>query len=295
MSTFFFRQNREAFRWHSVKKRDLPHGQIPRAVEIFLRERERRCVPACACFLRLAKTGHVWFLPDEGGHIVSLLLHKRGSLIPVLGENKQVPAPRFLKFFMSLVSVHSLQGITPDAEVFETFLAKAGRRPTSRGGYELMYIDREPRADLLCKGPPGLVLRAPETADIAALFPLQKAYEREEVLPPDAEFSPAACRLALERIVGREHALVACLGGRIVGKVNTNAESFTRRQIGGVYVDEHYRGLGIGTAMTAAFVHDIISKGKGVSLFVKKQNIAARTLYRRIGFMSAGDYRITYY
>jgi predicted GNAT family acetyltransferase len=62
-----------------------------------------------------------------------------------------------------------------------------------------------------------------------------------------------------------------------------------------VYVDEHYRGLGIGAAMIASFVRDLIAGGKGVSLFVKKQNTVARALYRRIGFLSAGDYRITYF
>jgi ribosomal protein S18 acetylase RimI-like enzyme len=295
MSILFPRQNKGAFRWHSVKKRDLPRGQIPQAVETFLRKQERCCVPACACFRRLAKTGHVWYLPDETGNIVSLLMHKRGSLIPVLGENRQVPAPRFLRYFMSLVPIHSVQGLIRDAEIFEGFLIKAGRRPTSRGAYDLMYMDREPQPALLQKGPPGLTLRVPERADIEAMFPLQKAYEEAEVLPPDAVFSPAACRLTLERIVTREHALVACIGSHIVGKVNTNAESFSRSQIGGVYVDDHYRGLGIGAAMIAAFVHDLIAEGKGVSLFVKKQNTAAKALYRRIGFMGAGDYRITYF
>jgi predicted GNAT family acetyltransferase len=158
-----------------------------------------------------------------------------------------------------------------------------------------MYMDGEPPAGLLRKGPPGLVLRVPERADIEAMFPLQKAYEQAEVLPPDAVFSPAACRLALERIIGRERVLVACLGGRIVGKVNTNADSFTLRQVGGVYVDERYRGRGIGTAMLAAFVRDLIAEGKGASLFVKKRNTAARALYRRVGFTGAGDYRITYF
>jgi predicted GNAT family acetyltransferase len=81
----------------------------------------------------------------------------------------------------------------------------------------------------------------------------------------------------------------------MVGKANTNAESFTRYQIGGVYVHADCRGLGIGAVMTAALVRDLIACGKGVSLFVKKRNAAARAVYRRAGFVSAGEYRITYY
>jgi ribosomal protein S18 acetylase RimI-like enzyme len=285
----FFRQSRGTCRWHSLKKRDFP------AAESFLREREKNCVTACACFIHPEKTGHIWFLPDEAGNIASLLIHNRGSLLPVLGENKDIPAPRFLGRFLSLIPIHSVQGLTRDAEVFETFLLRAGRRSGSRIDYDIMYTDREPWAGVLPKGPPGLILRPPDAADIEALFPLQEAYEREEVLPPDTVFSPASCRLTLERIVRREYVLAACLDDRIVGKVNTNAESFTRYQIGGVYVHEDCRGRGIAALMIAALVRELIARGKGVSLFVKKRNAAARAVYRRIGFVNAGDYRIVYY
>jgi ribosomal protein S18 acetylase RimI-like enzyme len=283
------RQSRGTCRWHSLKKRDFP------AAESFLREREKNCVTACACFLRPEKTGHIWFLPGEAGNIASLLIHNRGSLLPVLGENKDIPAPRFLGRFLSLIPIHSVQGLTCDTEVFEAFLLRAGRRSGSRIDYETMYTDREPWAGVLPKGPPGLILRPPDTADIEALFPLQAAYEQEEVLPPDTAFSPASCRLTLERIIRREYVLAACLDGRIVGKVNTNAESFTRWQIGGVYVQADCRGRGIAALMIAALVRELVARGKGVSLFVKKRNAAARSVYRRIGFVNAGDYRIVYY
>jgi ribosomal protein S18 acetylase RimI-like enzyme len=295
------RQTWEGIRWHTLwrtlKKREAP------AAESFLRKREKTCVTACAGFMRREKTGHVWFLPDEAGNITSLLMHNRGSLIPVLGESSDVPAPRFLEYFperfrenfLSRIPIHSVQGIAGDVEVFETFLAKTGRRSGCRMDYDLMYTDREPQAGALLKGPPGLILRPPDVTDIEALFPLQAAYEKEEVLPPDTFFSPASCRLTLERIVCREHALVACLNGRIVGKINTNAESFTRYQIGGVYVHPDFRGLGIAAVMTAALVQKLITLGKGVSLFVKKQNAAAKAVYRRTGFVNAGEYRIAYY
>lgn len=283
-----FRQKR-AFLWHILKKREAP------AVEFFLREREKNCVTACAGFLRPEKTGRVWVLSNAAGNIASLVIHNRGSLIPVLGENKDIPAPRFLDRFLSLIPVHSVQGITGDVEVFETFLAKTGRRPACSTDYDLMYTDREPRPGALPKGPPGLILRPPDATDIEALFPLQAAYEREEVLPPDTAFNPASCRLTLERIVGRQHVLAACLNGRIVGKINTNAESFTRYQIGGVYVHTDYRGLGIASVMTAALVRKLLARGKGASLFVKKQNAAAGTVYRRVGFVKTGEYRIAYY
>lgn len=284
-----FRHSRRSYYWHTLKKQDFP------AAESFLMEREKNCVTACACFIQAEKAVHAWFLPDAEGNIVSLLLHNRSSLIPVLGENKDVPAPRFLGRFLNRIPIHSVQGVTGDVEVFDNFLIKAGRRAGSHIDFDLMYTDRKPWAGALPRGLPGMVLRLPEETDLDALFPLQAAYEQEEVLSPGAAFNPASCRLTLERIVRREHTLVACLDGRIVGKANTNAESFTRYQIGGVYVQPDYRGLGIATIMTATLVGELIARGKGVSLFVKKQNAAARAVYRRLGFMNAGDYRITYY
>jgi predicted GNAT family acetyltransferase len=101
--------------------------------------------------------------------------------------------------------------------------------------------------------------------------------------------------LTLEHLVSQEHTLGACYGSRIVGKINTNAESFSRYQVGGVYVHPDYRGLGIATRMTAILVRDLITRGKGVSLYVKKRNATARGVYRRIGFDAVGDYRICYY
>jgi predicted GNAT family acetyltransferase len=127
------------------------------------------------------------------------------------------------------------------------------------------------------------------------MFLLQSGYEQEEVLPTGAVFNPAACRLSLERLIAGEHVLAAEMKGRLVGKINTSAASFSRWQIGGVYVHPGYRGQGIACRMAAEFIRTLIREGKGVSLFVKKRNAAAQAVYRRIGFRSAGDYRISYY
>jgi predicted GNAT family acetyltransferase len=128
-----------------------------------------------------------------------------------------------------------------------------------------------------------------------ALAALQAAYEREEVLPTASEFNATASRLNIERIFTREQMLVAELDGRLVGKINTNAITFTRYQVGGVYVLPDYRGKGIARRMAGAFIDSLIAQGRGISLFVKKTNHAARSVYQRIGFDILGDYRISYY
>jgi predicted GNAT family acetyltransferase len=89
--------------------------------------------------------------------------------------------------------------------------------------------------------------------------------------------------------------LVAEFKGNLIGKINTNAVTFTRYQVGGVYVHPDYRGMGIARRMAGEFIASLTTQGKGISLFVKKSNSAARRVYQRIGFEILGDYHINYY
>jgi predicted GNAT family acetyltransferase len=182
-----------------------------------------------------------------------------------------------------------------DTELLETLMEDQGYYVAERIDYDLMSIDSAPMPEALRAGPARLVLRPPAAGDDDAIFALQSAYEREEVLPKGADFYPAVCRHNLDHILSSERVLVAELDGRLVGKINTSARSFTRFQIGGVYVRPDCRGLGIAARMTAVFAQDILAAGKGITLFVKKRNAAARAVYRKTGFSVLADYRICYY
>jgi len=161
--------------------------------------------------------------------------------------------------------------------------------------YELMSLDSQPRPEALRIGPVNLVLRPPVPEDKVSLAALQSAYEQEEVLPGNAVFNSAVSLLNLEHILREECVFVAEMDGQIVGKINTSAESFTRYQIGGVYVRSDCRGLGIAARMTAVFARNLLAQGRGITLFVKRRNAAARAVYRKAGFSTLADYRITYY
>jgi predicted GNAT family acetyltransferase len=174
----------------------------------------------------------------------------------------------------------------------EQCLEAPGLQAVEKIDYDLMFIDRKLNVDA---GPGNLILRVPGYADMDALAGLQAGYEQEEVLPRGATFYPAASRLNTEKIVKGGRVLAAELGGRLVGKINVSAESFTRFQVGGVYVHPDFRGMGIARRMTAAFVSSLTDQGKGVSLFVKKSNMAAISVYRKLGFKFLADYRISYY
>jgi predicted GNAT family acetyltransferase len=220
----------------------------------------------------------------------------------VFNGQRLVPARRVLRPFPGTLPLHAIQGLREDAELLEEALRPV-YTAVDRIDYDLMSLDAEPDPEafkgrlqpFLRRGPAGLQLRTPDISDLERLLPLQTAYEKEEVLPRGAVHNPISTRLSLEHAVLREHILAAELEGRIVAKINTNAVSFTRYQLGGVYVHPGYRGIGIATSMTAALVLALAAEGRGLTLFVKKHNAAAKTVYRRLGFRTIGDYRISYY
>ena len=284
------RSHGKLFRWYKTPGRKLC------AAEAFLKTRENYCVGASSRFLRLKKSlDHVWYMPDPEGGISALILQSRQVLFPVFDKIKNIPAPRFLNRFLGKVRIHALQGLREDVELLELLMENQRYYAAERIDYELMGLDSGPRPEALRAGPANLVLRKPVVKDTEFLFALQSAYEQEEVLPENTVFNPAVCRYNLEHILSSEQTLVAELDNQVVGKINTSARSFTRYQVGGVYVRPDYRGCGIAVKMTAVFVRDLLAQGKGVSLFVKKTNNAALKVYRKAGFAILADYRITYY
>jgi len=278
------------FRWRKMRKRDVP------AAERLLRAMEGRYVSACGRFLtREDSSDHVWILRGESGELSGLLVNSRSTLIPVLCGRKEIPMPRFLGGFMRKKNVHSVQGLTEEVVVLEDAMEQMGRVITDIFDYDLMTIDRQPDPKGFSSGPSNLVLRVPKLTDLDEIAPLQAAYEQEEVLPKGSVFSPAASRINISNIIYRGQVLAAEICGRLVGKINISAVSFTRYQVGGVYVHPDFRGLGIARRMATEFIAPLINEGRGVTLFVKKTNLAARRLYAGIGFTVMGDYRITYY
>jgi GNAT superfamily N-acetyltransferase len=269
--------------------------------EAFLRTRERYCVGACYRYLSMK--ARYWY--TEGG----FLLYARRLLFPVFhfGETpRPLSLPRRLEKLIVKEKLHAVQGLAEDVELLETALSGV---PSETIGYDLMELDPDPGGipdsvfrrsartaeTRTVETPPGVLLRVPGQKDINGLFPLQAGYEQEEVLPRAAVFNPAVCLRNLQIIISTGLVLAAEYEGRLVGKININAESFTRLQIGGVYVDPAFRRRGIGGAMIAECVRRFGSGGKGFTLFVKKQNAAARRVYGRIGFTKRADYRIDYF
>ena len=282
--------NSGAAKWRRMKKKDI------HSAETLLRAIEKKYVSACARFLlRNYFKDPVWALYAKNGDPSGLLVSSRSTLIPVLCERKDIPAPRFLGGFFYRKKIHSLQGLKEEVLIIENAMEQAGKKISEIFDYDLMSLDSQPSLRGYSSGPPDLLLRVPQMIDIDEIAALQASYELEEVIPSGSVFSPAASRVNAANIISGKQILAAQINGKLIGKININAVSFTRYQVGGVYVHPDFRGLGIARRMAAEFISSLISQGRGVTLFVKKNNVAAKRLYSGLGFSVKGDYRITYY
>jgi len=279
----------EPLRWRKMKKRQIAQ------TESLLKSQERWCMNACNRYInRNPKEDNVWLLRNKAGEMFALMAHIKQSLLPVLCGQKNIPPPHFLRGLFGTVPIHSLQGKKEDVLIMEAALEKIGLYAAEKIDYDLMCIDRPPE-NFHMGSLAGLIIRKPQSSDIDALAALQAAYEQEEVIPSAAEFNAAVSRLNTERIFSKEQMLVAELDGHLIGKINTNAATFSRYQVGGVYVAPDYRDRGIARRMAGEFITGLVAQGRGISLFVKKSNPCARRVYQRIGFEIVGDYRISYY
>jgi len=294
-------RQRRQLSWRKMKKQQIVE------TESLLQSHERWCMNACNRYInRSSKEDNVWLLHNKAGiaagshatEIFALMVHAKQSLLPVLCGQENIPPPHFLRGLFGTAPIHSLQGKKEDVLIMEIALEKIGLYAAEKIDYDLMCIDCPPEnfdTARLAGRLSGLIIRKPQSSDMDTLVALQAAYEQEEVVPSASEFNFAASRLNTERIFLNEQMLVAEMSGRLIGKINTNASTFSRYQVGGVYVSPDYRGRGIACRMAGEFIAGLVAQGRGISLFVRKSNPCARRVYQRIGFEILGDYRIDYF
>jgi len=288
--------------WRRMKKKDIA------LTEKLLSGIEYEYVSACGRFLnRDESKDSVWLLTKKSGGVSSLIVNSRSTVIPVLRGVKILPDLRFFKGFLRSKKIHSIQGIKNEVLILEEAVKKFGLYPEDTYDYDLMSLEgkqkagnAEQRIEKKEKINIGgrlfdIILRTPGLSDLDAVAPLRAAYEKEEVIPKGSDFYPAASRVNIAKIIAGGRILVSEIEGRIVGKINVSSVSFTRFMVGGVYVHPDFRGCGIASLMASVFINALLSEGKGISLFVKKTNTAARRLYLRLGFKIQNDYRISYY
>lgn len=304
--------------WRRAGRADIP------ALSAFLSEREERCAgfsgrllreaPGGGAELRLPTPlrGGVWIAVPSGAAAAvdsiagALLCHPSGLAFPLLpgrgADAGEDPLGRELAR-LSAARVWRAASAAGPADDVERLEEIAGLEPLVRVGYETMRLGAAAVAGFAQRGASeagAFAVRRAGPPDLDLLFPLQEAYEREEVLTPIHEFNPAACRAALARSLELQLVFVAeeipARGPRrAVAKAQTNARGFRVDQVGGVFTLPERRGRGAAAALMAVLLAEIGRAGRGASLFVKPGNAPALALYRGLGFEGIGAYRADYF
>jgi ribosomal protein S18 acetylase RimI-like enzyme len=276
------------YRWVSVKQNNFE------GIENFLRKHESFCTALAAKLKKgLQKSDKLWKLYDESNAIKALLLYSNRALYPIFNNIDSVPVPRFIRFPFMQYPVYAIQGCQNDVLQIEKMLASRGQIPSDPKDFFLMELNDFPSVS--SKNNTKLIIRKPMVNDFQNLYELHRQYEIEEVIPKNGTFNPLGCKYAVQSMMLKDQVFVGEIDERLVAKANINAESFTRCQIGGVFVDPAFRCNGYASEVVSLLCGKIISADRGVTLFVNKINAPAIKVYQKIGFKIISDYRITYY
>lgn len=131
--------------------------------------------------------------------------------------------------------------------------------------------------------------------DEEKIFPLEFAYQIEEVIPPDFAFSEKALRDSFKVNLQSQRIFVLESGGSPVAKASIAADGKNFALLGGVYTLPEFRRKGFAVILIRDILRRLADEKKSASLYVKKKNTAAVELYKKLGFEQSGEYRLVYF
>lgn len=139
---------------------------------------------------------------------------------------------------------------------------------------------------------PDPLVRPVRPDEIDRYLPAAVAMFREEVgVDPCAGDGGAGYRARIAELIAGGRAFARFEGGEVIFKAEIGAMSSRVGQIQGVWVDPQRRGLGLGTAGTAAVVERLVcGLGRTASLYANGFNAPALAAYRKIGFREVGTF-----
>ena len=261
----------------------------------FAKEHELRCVPLSSR-LRETEEKDTVFIERAGRDSIgaALMITGYGLVLPVFGlQQDSRPDNGFRNILRRRSSkIFSVMGVAKDVLRTEDHLTP---RPSTSIDYFLMCLQREafrgPRSGTGSE----ISVRCVTEADSEALFPLQRAYEIEEVVLRPGDFNASRSMALFQRALTRNIVYVAEKDGLPVSKAGTNERGYAIDQLGGVFTKREERRKGYARTVMEHLLQRVFEEKSAVSLFVKKHNQAALNLYRNLGFTVRDDYRIDYY
>jgi predicted GNAT family acetyltransferase len=161
-----------------------------------------------------------------------------------------------------------------------------GRPREERMSQPLLAIDRDPLV------PPDPGVRPVRPEELGILLPACVEMFTEEVgVSPMAADGGAMYRARVAELIDQGLAWARIEDGKVLFKAEVGCFTDQVCQVQGVWVHPSLRGLGVGTAGTAAIVdHARASVAPVVSLYVNDYNRAARRAYEKVGFREVGTF-----
>lgn len=131
--------------------------------------------------------------------------------------------------------------------------------------------------------------------DEEKIFPLEFAYQIEEVIPPDFAFSEKALRESFKLNLQIQRIFVLESDGAPIAKAAIAADGKKFALLGGIYTLPEFRRKGFAATLIRNILRRLAEENKSASLYVKKKNSAAAELYKKLGFEQCGEYRLIYF
>ena len=270
----------------------------------FLLANEHKCVSLVSRFLK--KDSKILYILDERNSIWGVLsISSGGQILHCLESEAVMP---IVQEYFSLFKPAKLFSIIGEQKytdaIAKIFLKLYGTVPKAVNEYVLMEYNQALAEQAALAEKSDSKKKAfledcevfdCKDSDFDALFPIQKAYELEEVVVDKSNFNEKNCRILLRRTLQDGGIFGVRYNKRIIAKASINAKGQNCIQLGGVFTEVTLRNRGIATFMVKTLTQRFKKEGKTIVLFVKKVNVTAQNVYRNCGFSPFSDYKILYY
>ena len=278
--------------------------QVRKQVFDFLIVNEHKCVSLVSHFQK--NDTRIFYILDERNVIWGVFsLSSGGQILHCLESDSVLP---LVQEFFSKIKPENLFSIIGEQKytdaIAKIFINLYGMVPKSSTEYYLMEynqtvaeqpspnpkIDSKKRLFLA-----GCSIFDCQDSDFDDMFPLQKAYELEEVVIDKKAFNEKNSRILLRKAIHDKMVYGVRCNGRIIAKASINARGENCIQLGGIFTDMGFRNKGIASYLVKNLIQRFKNENKLIVLFVKKSNTTALNVYTNCGFSSFDDYKINYY
>lgn len=278
--------------------------QVRNQVYDFLLANEHKCVSLVSHFQK--KDTKILYILDERNVLWGVIsISPGGQILHCLESDVVLPV---LEQYFSLFKPQKLFSIIGEKRYTEAlgkiFLKQMGVVSKSSVDYMLMEYNQSVAEEVALKAKIDSKKRAfladceifdCRDSDFDALYPLQKAYEIEEVITSQDTFNEKNTRILLRRSLQNNEVFAVRYNGRIIAKASINATGENCIQLGGIFTDSNFRNRGVATYLVKTVTQRFIKNKKTIVLFVKKVNSTAINVYQNCGFATFSDYKIIYF